>query len=200
MLDFFSLFGIGITAFIASNIDDTFILMLLFSSLRFQTRHIIIGQFIGIGVLIIISALGALIALVLPPFFIALMGLIPIAIGIKRVLEYYERNQTTDTNKTIQDKKRQNLIPFLAVSGITIANGGDDVGVFTPLFAKYNTVGEVSTLVAIFMGLTIVWCGLTYYFVNHPVIATRIKRIGDITTPFVLIGLGLYILADALFI
>lgn len=199
MGDFFSLFGIGITAFIASNIDDTFILMMLFSSLRFQTRHIVIGQFIGIGVLIIISTLGALIALVLPPFFIALLGLIPIAIGIKRLLEH-ERNQTTDTNKTIQDKKRQNLIPFLAVSGITIANGGDDVGVFTPLFAKYNTIVEVSTLVAIFMGLTVVWCALTYYFVNHPVIATRIKRIGDITTPFVLIGLGLYILADALFI
>lgn len=199
MVDFFSLFGIGITAFIASNIDDTFILMMLFSSIRFQTRHIVIGQFIGIGVLIIISTLGALIALVLSPFFIALMGLIPIAIGIKRLLEH-ERNQTTDTNKTIQDKKRQILIPFLAVSGITIANGGDDVGVFTPLFAKYNTIVEVSTLVAIFMGLTVVWCALTYYFVNHPVIATRIKRIGDITTPFVLIGLGLYILADALLI
>ena len=97
--------------------------------------------------------------MVLPPFFIALMGIIPIAIGIKRLLEYYERNQTTDTNKTIQDKKRQNLIPFLAVSGITISNGGDDVGVFTPLFAKYNTVGEVSTLVAIFMGLTIFGVG-----------------------------------------
>lgn len=199
MVDFFSLFGIGITAFIASNIDDTFILMMLFSSLRFQTRHIVIGQFIGIGVLIIISTLGALIALVLSPFFIALMGLIPIAIGIKRLLEY-ERNQTTDNNKTIQDKKRQKSIHFLAVSGITIANGGDDVGVFTPLFAKYNTIVEVSTLVAIFMGLTVVWCALTYYFVNHPVIATRINRIGVMTTPFVLIGLGLYILADALFI
>src|SRR5688572_5088452 len=199
MVDFFSLFGIGITAFIASNIDDTFIIMMLFSTLRFQARHIVIGQFIGIVVLIIISTLGALIAFVLPPFFIALMGLIPIAIGIKRLLEY-KRNPITDNNKTIQDKKRQNLIPFLAVSGITIANGGDDVGVFTPLFAKYNTIVEVSTLVAIFMGLTVVWCALTYYFVNHPVIATRIKRIGDITTPFVLIGLGLYILADALFI
>lgn len=199
MVDFFSLFGIGITAFIASNIDDTFILMMLFSSLQFQTRHIVMGQFIGIGVLIIISTLGALIALVLSPFFIALMGLIPIAIGTKRLLKY-ERNQTTDNNKTIQDKKRQKLIPFLAVSGITIANGGDDVGVFTPLFAKYNTIVEVSTLVAIFMGLTVVWCALTYYFVNHPVIATRINRIGVMTTPFVLIGLGLYILADALFI
>lgn len=199
MLDFFGLFGIGIVSFIASNIDDTFVLMLLFSSLRFQTRHIVIGQFIGIGVLTIISALGALIALVLPPFFIALMGLIPIAIGIKRLLEYYERNKRTDTNKNIQDKGK-NLISFLAVSGITIANGGDDVGVFTPLFAKYNTVVEVSTLVAIFMGLTVVWCAFTFYFVNHPVIATRIRRIGDIITPFVLIGLGLYILADAFFV
>jgi cadmium resistance protein CadD (predicted permease) len=199
MLDFFGLFGIGIVSFIASNIDDTFVLMLLFSSLRFQTRHIVIGQFIGIGVLTIISALGALIALVLPPFFIALMGLIPIAIGIKRLLEYYERNKRTDTNKNIQDKGK-NLISFLAVSGITIANGGDDVGVFTPLFAKYNTVVEVSTLVAIFMGLTVVWCAFTFYFVNHPVIATRIRRIGDIITPFVLIGLGLYILTDAFFV
>jgi cadmium resistance protein CadD (predicted permease) len=198
--DFFSLFGIGIAAFIASNIDDTFILILLFSSRSFQTRHIFIGQSLGIGVLIIISALGALIALVLPPFFIALMGFIPIAIGIKRLVEHQERNWITGKNKTFQDNKRQGLIPFLTVSAITISNGGDDIGVFTPLFAKYNTVGEVTTLVTIFMVMTLVWCILTFYLVNHPLIATRIQRFGNIITPFVLMGLGLYILADALFI
>lgn len=200
MSDFFSLFGIGIAAFIASNIDDTFILILLFSSRSFQTRHIFIGQSLGIGVLIIISALGALIALVLPPFFIALMGFIPIAIGIKRLVEHQERNWITGKNKTFQDNKRQGLIPFLTVSAITISNGGDDIGVFTPLFAKYNTVGEVTTLVTIFMVMTLVWCILTFYLVNHPLIATRIQRFGNIITPFVLMGLGLYILADALFI
>jgi len=200
MLDFFNIFGIGIAAFIASNIDDTLILILLFSSLSFQTRHIIIGQFLGIGVLIIISALGALIALVLPPSLIALTGLIPIAIGIKRLLEHQERNSITGKNKTFQYNERQGLIPFLTVSGITISNGGDDIGVFTPLFAKYNTVGEVTTVVTIFMAMTLVWCIITYYFVNHPLIATRIQRFGNIITPFVLIGLGLYILVDALFI
>jgi cadmium resistance protein CadD (predicted permease) len=200
MLDFFTLFGIGIAAFIASNIDDTFILILLFSSLRFQTRHIFIGQFLGIAVLIMISALGSLIAVVLPTFLIALMGLIPIAIGIKRLVELQERNQITGKNKILQDNKRQGFISLLTVSGITISNGGDDIGVFTPLFAKYNTVGEVTTVVTIFMTMTLVWCILTYYFVNHPLIATRIQRIGNIITPFVLIGLGLYILADPLFI
>jgi len=198
MLDLFSLFWIGIAAFIASNLDDTFILIFLFSSLSFQTRHIIIGQSLGIGVLIMISALGALSALALPPFLIALMGLIPIALGVKRLVEHQKR--ITSKNKTFQDNKRQGLIPFLTVSGITISNGGDDIGVFTPLFAKYNTVAEITTLVAIFMAMTLVWCILTFYFVNHPLIATRIQRFGNIITPFVLIGLGLYILADALFI
>jgi cadmium resistance protein CadD (predicted permease) len=198
MLDLFSLFWIGIAAFIASNLDDTFILILLFSSLSFQTRYIIIGQSLGIGVLIMISALGALSVLALPPFLIALMGLIPIALGVKRLVEHQKR--ITSKNKTSQDNKGQGLIPFLTVSGITISNGGDDIGVFTPLFAKYNTVAEITTLVTIFMAMTLVWCILTYYFVNHPLIVTRIQRFGNIITPFVLIGLGLYILADALFI
>jgi cadmium resistance protein CadD (predicted permease) len=198
MLDLFSLFWIGIAAFIASNLDDTFILIFLFSNLSFQTRYIIIGQSLGIGVLIMISALGALSVLALPPFLIALMGLIPIALGVKRLVEHQKR--ITSKNKTFQDNKGQGLIPFLTVSGITISNGGDDIGVFTPLFAKYNTVAEITTLVTIFMAMTLVWCILTYYFVNHPLIVTRIQRFGNIITPFVLIGLGLYILADALFI
>lgn len=200
MLDFFTLFGIGITAFIASNIDDTFILILLFSSLSFQSRHIFIGQFLGIAVLIMISALGSLIALVLPPFLIALLGLIPIAIGIKRLVELQERNKIPRKNKILQDNKRQGFISLLTVIGITVSNGGDDIGIFTPLFAKYNTVGEVTTLVAIFMAMTLVWCIFTYYFVKHPLIGTQVQRFGNIITPFFLVGLGLYILADALFI
>lgn len=200
MLDFFTLFGIGITAFIASNIDDTLILIFLFSSLSFQTRHIFIGQFLGIAVLIMISAVGSLIALVLPPYLVALMGLIPIAIGIKRLFELQGRDQITRKNKIFQDNKMKGFISLLTVSGITISNGGDDIGVFTPLFAKYNTVGEVTTLVTIFMAMTLVWCIFTYYLVKHPLIGTRVQRFGRTITPFVLIGLGLYILVDALFI
>jgi cadmium resistance protein CadD (predicted permease) len=200
MLDFFNLILIGISAFVASNIDDTFILVLLFSSRNFHARQIFIGQFIGIAVLIIISTMGSLISLLLPSFIIGLMGLIPMAIGIKKIVELQQRKPNNDKNKTFQDYKRGNLMPFLTVSAITISNGGDDIGVFTPLFAKYNAVGEVSALVTIFMAMTLVWCILTYYFVNHPLISTRIQRFGNIITPFVLIGLGLYILVDAFFI
>jgi cadmium resistance protein CadD (predicted permease) len=61
-----SLIGIGVTAFVATNIDDIVVLMVFFSSSNFQARHIVIGQYLGIGSLVAISALGLLIALVVP--------------------------------------------------------------------------------------------------------------------------------------
>lgn len=198
--DFFSLLGLGISAFVASNIDDTFILILLFSALNFQIRHIIVGQFAGIGVLIMISALGALIALVVPTYFMALMGLFPIAIGILRLIEYGEKNHIPSEIKSASEFKRGRIIPYFAVSGITISNGGDDLGVFTPLFGKYHTVGDVVVLISIFMGMTLIWCIVTLYLTNHPLIAGRIKHYGYILTPFVLIGIGVYILADSFLI
>lgn len=83
MIDFFALVGVGISAFVATNIDDTFILIMLFSTFSFQARHIFIGQFLGIGILVIISTLGSVVALVMPLFVIGLMGFIPIAMESK---------------------------------------------------------------------------------------------------------------------
>jgi cadmium resistance protein CadD (predicted permease) len=126
---------------------------------------------------------------------------LPVFVNFRiRLVEHQDREWTTSKKKSFQDDKRRSFILLLTVSAITISNGGDDIGVFTPLFARYNTPSEVTTLVIIFMAMTLVWCIITYYFVNHPLIATRIQRFGNIITPFVLIGLGLYILVDALFI
>jgi cadmium resistance protein CadD (predicted permease) len=45
--------------------------------------------------------------------------------------------------------------------------------------------------------MTAVWCITSYYFVNHPLVASRIRHIGNIILPFVLIGLGIYILTES---
>jgi cadmium resistance protein CadD (predicted permease) len=193
-IDLFGLLGIGIGAFVASNIDDTFILIFLFSTVSFQARHVFLGQFLGIATLIMVSALGSLISLVVPPLVIGLLGLVPIVIGIKRLVELRWGDETDQEKVPIRKKS---YMSSLAVAGRTVSNGGDDIGVFTPLFAKYNTLSEVTVLVTILMALTFVWCTITYYLVNHPIIANRIKHLANILTPFVLIGLGVYILADS---
>lgn len=130
MTEPWTLLGIGTGAFIASNIDDTFMLMLLFSSTTLLARDVTIGQFLGIALLVIVSASAALLVLVVPLFVIGLMGFIPIGIGVKRLIEHRQVSRTTKQNKKLESYS------FLSVAGITVANGGDDLGVFTPLFAK----------------------------------------------------------------
>src|SRR5437867_6058366 len=121
------------------------------------------------------------------------MGLIPVAIGIKRLVEYLRRNGIATEYKTFQQNNRQIYIQFLTVSGITILNGGDDIGVFTPIFAKYNTPVEVTILIIIFMAMTLFWCIFTYNFVKHPIIATRTQRFGNILTYRIIHFIGRFI-------
>jgi cadmium resistance protein CadD (predicted permease) len=99
----------------------------------------VLGQYIGIGLLIAISALDSLIALVVPTYIIGLMGIIPIAIGIKNLVEIRKKNKSA-SRQVVQDKKNRSSLSFLAVAAVTFSNGGDNIGVYVPLFSKYNIV------------------------------------------------------------
>jgi cadmium resistance protein CadD (predicted permease) len=196
MIDILGLVAIGVAAFVATNIDDIFVLMMFFSSLTFPVRQVVLGQYIGIGLLIAISVLGSLIALVVPTYIIGLMGIIPIAIGIQNLVEIRKKNKSA-SRQVVQDKKNRSSLSFLAVAAVTFSNGGDNIGVYVPLFSKYNIVSQITTLTAVFIAMTAVWCIISYYFVNHPLVASRIRHIGNIILLFVLIGLGIYILTES---
>lgn len=197
MIDILGLVTIGVAAFVATNIDDIFVLMMFFSSLTFPVRQVVLGQFIGIGLLIAISALGSLISLVVPTYIIGLMGIIPIIIGIKNLVEIRKKNKSPSRQAVQNKKKNRSYFSFLSVAAVTFSNGGDNIGVYVPLFSKYNTVSQITTLTTVFIAMTAVWCTSSYYFMNHPLVASKIRHIGNIILPFVLIGLGIYILTES---
>ena len=195
MVDIIGLIAIGVAAFVATNIDDIFVLMIFFSSLAYSIRQIVLGQYIGIGLLIAISGIGSLIAFVVPTYVIGLMGIVPIAIGIKHLVEV--RRKDNPSRQVVQDKMNKSYLSFLSVAAVTFSNGGDNISVYIPLFSKYNTISEIFALTTVFIAMTAVWCIAAYYFVNHPLIASRIRHTGNIILPFVLIGLGIYVLTDS---
>ncbi len=200
MIDFLSLLGIAVSAFIATNIDDIFVLMLFFSSSKFYKFQVIVGQYLGIGLLIVISAFGSLLALVIPQQIIGLLGLVPISIGIIRLLQLRKHENLAQEHMNEQVKSRwHNHLSMLTVSAVTFSNGGDNIGIYTPLFAKYSSAGEVFLISIIFMMMTGVWCVLAYYLVQHPIIAKRLRKTGHLIFPFVLIGLGIYILTSGFY-
>jgi cadmium resistance protein CadD (predicted permease) len=87
----------------------------------------------------------------------------------------------------------QSQVPYL----LGWAYSSDNIGVYTPLFAKYHAASQITALAVVFMAMTTVWCITAYYLVNHPLVASTIRRIGYNIFPFVLIGLGVYILTTS---
>ena len=212
-MDFSALVGVGIAAFVSTNIDDLLILMAFFATPKFSPFQIVLGQYIGMGSLIVVSLLGLLIALVVPRNLIGLIGLFPIAIGIKELLELHKKSNDDNNNKDneeeeeeekelakrdLQRSKKIAYVPFLTVAAVTFS-GGEEIGIYTSLFATNNEVIHIITLVSVVMVLTGFWCGLANYFVNHSFLADRFRHIAVRLLPFVLIGLGIYILAEAFF-
>src|ERR671920_2074730 len=92
VVDFFGILGIGATAFVATNIDDLLILIAFFANSRYPLPQIIFGQYVGMGALLALGIVGSLIALIVPNNLIGLIGIFPIAIGIKELLELLKKN------------------------------------------------------------------------------------------------------------
>ena len=119
----------------------------------------------------------------------------PIAIGVTKLIKF--RKYDDDSNSKHAIKYSKNNLAFVAVAAVTFSNDGDNIGVYTPLFAKYNSANTIIWLTLVFLTMTAIWCMVAYYLVNHPLVASKIRHIGHIVLPFVLIGLGIYILAKS---
>lgn len=192
--------GIGVVVFASTNIDDIFVLVAFFSDPRLLRRSIVIGQYLGIGVLVLVSALAAMLAFVVPVGWIALFGAVPLVLGLRKLwtlrTDIKGRNEwdlIQDQEPRAEHRLRSQL---LAVAGVTAANGGDNVGVYVPLFA--NSIGAIAIYAFTFAVMTGVWCALGYFLVNNKVLDAPIRRYGHVALPIVLIALGLYILSGAL--
>ncbi|BAY99762.1 cadmium resistance transporter [Tolypothrix tenuis PCC 7101] len=192
----------GITAFVATNLDDLVILTLLFAQANatFRHRHIVIGQYLGFCTLVIASLFGFFGGLILPSHWIGLLGLVPITIGFNRLINT-DNDESSDIESGIEFSNSSIFSSFLSpqaysVAAITIANGSDNVGIYMPLFAN-SAISELLVIIAVFLLLVGVWCYVTYKLTCQSAIATLLTRYGNNFVPFILIGLGVFIILDS---
>ena len=187
-----SLIGLAIVVFASTNIDDAFVLVGFLADKHFRVRDVIIGQYAGVSVICAVSAIAALIALVIPPAYIGLLGLIPIGIGAKKLSNLWcgKEGKEADWHGI---STTGTLGKSLAVAAVTIANGGDNIAVYTALFATRNG-HEGSAMVIVFAVMTSLWCLAAHWLVSHRALGAPIRHHAHRVVPFVLIGLGVLIL------
>ncbi|MEH2036849.1 cadmium resistance transporter [Nostoc sp.] len=198
MSEFVTAITTGAIAFIATNIDDIVILLLFFSQINanFRPRHIVAGQFLGFTVLLILSLPGLFGGLILSKSWIGLLGLLPISIGISSLV-----NREEDSSKEVvaatEKAEASTITSFLSpqsysVAAVTIANGSDNISVYVPLFASCN-LESFLVIIGLFFLLLGVWCYVAYKLINNRVLADVLTHYINYLVPFVLIGLGVFI-------
>jgi cadmium resistance protein CadD (predicted permease) len=182
------LVGLAVVVFASTNIDDVFVLVGFFADKNFRAHDVVIGQYAGITALYMIATIAGLISLVIPPAYIGLLGLVPTAIGIKRLYDLFRKQKTKSPVIGTRGRGRR-----LSVAAVTIANGGDNIAVYTALFATCAGF-DVAIIGIVFAAMTGLWCLTAHWLVNHRTLGVPIRAHAHRVVPLVLIGLGILII------
>lgn len=183
----------AVALFAGTNVDDLIVLTVLFLSSRTTGRprrwEIWAGQYAGIAALVAASALVAAGLAVVPDRWIGLLGLIPLLLGVRALIQTLRSRGDGGPPPAV-------ATTALAVAGVTVANGADNIAVYTPVF---RTIGVTDSLVtnAVFFVLVAVWCAAAARLGAHPRVVAFIERHGHWLVPAVFVAIGLLIILDS---
>lgn len=197
-MDLLATLGLAIVVFASTNVDDVFLLAAFFADPHLRGRAVVLGQLLGIGALVAASAAAAYASLAVPPGYPALLGIVPLVLGLVKAWELRRSADDPDAGQLQAAEaraERRMHSQVLGVAAVTVANGGDNLGVYIPLFAREPRLVPLYALV--FGAMTAVWCLAGWQLVRHRVVGAQLRRYGHVVLPLVLVALGVWILAGA---
>ncbi|MEU4620522.1 cadmium resistance transporter [Actinoplanes sp. NPDC023801] len=186
--------GQAIVLFAVTNIDDIMILALFFAhgaGRRHHTRTIAAGQYLGFAGILVVAVAAASGAALLPERMLPYLGLLPLALGVKAGVQAWRSR-----GRAGEDEQARPATGILDVAAVTFANGGDNIGVYVPVFATAGAAA-VTVYVLVFLVLVGVWVAAGRFFAGRAPVARTLSRWGHVVLPVVLIALGLLILSGA---
>lgn len=182
----------ALLVFISTSIDYLVVLIILFANQGTRgIKSIYIGQYLGTGILVGVSLIAAYFLNYIPQdLMIGFLGLIPLGLGIRSI--FVDEDVDEDS---IGNQIKNNQSQIFAITGLTLAMGGDNLGIYIPYFTGMN-VGQIVIVLAVFIIGIFLLCQLAIRFATIPMIGGIIERYGRIIVPVIFIGLGIYILVE----
>jgi cadmium resistance transport/sequestration family protein len=184
--------GTAAGVFAGTNVDDLVILTVLFLSARAAATprpwQIWLGQYSGITALVLVSGLAALGLTLVPDRWVGLLGLVPIALGVRGLIAAFRRDDG--------DEAPPVAAGALSIAGVTVANGADNIAVYTPMFRTIGP-GDSVVVVLVFAVLVALWCAAGSWLGSHRAVITVVERFGHWIVPGVFILIGVVIIAES---
>jgi cadmium resistance protein CadD (predicted permease) len=178
--------------FAATNIDDAVVLVVLNVASQAgglpKRWEIWAGQYLGFSVILLVSFTAALGLRVVPVEWVGLLGLIPLLLGIRGLLKLIRTRCDRDPDPPVI------ATGLLSVVAVTVANGGDNVALYTPVF-RIIGVADAALTLAVFAVCTALWCLAGQLAVSHQRVVEMLQRSSRWLVPVVFVFLGSYIVA-----
>ena len=157
-------------------IDLLIILMLFFAKVKDKkgVRDIYIGQFLGSGLLILVSLFFAVILHYVPDKrLLGFLGIIPVFLGIKALI-LGDSDGEKMANEKLKDTNQNNLIKTLIF--ITIVScGADNIGLFVPYFISLALPKLLITLI-VFLIMIFLLVFIAQKSVSIPTVGTVLEK------------------------
>jgi cadmium resistance protein CadD (predicted permease) len=180
----------AVVLFAATNADDIVVLTVLSISSRAEGRprrwHIWAGQYAGFAVLIGVSLAAAAGLALVPLHWLWPLGLLPLGLGLARLVTAIRAHRSG------QRASPAVVTGLTGVIGITLANGGDNLSAYIPVF-RTSSAATIAVIVAVFMAGVGVYCLASTRMAGHRAVIQAVQRWGQWAIPVVFIVIGFYI-------
>lgn len=186
--------GLVASAFVATNIDNLLILVVLLGANAKRRSAVLLGYVFSALLVLCVSAIGVALGSLINPGFIGYLGFVPLTLGLYML---YKTLRGRTTSEIDVDTAISNSEPgiWLATFILMFSNSGDSVAVFLPLLAESGRSSMVIILCS-YVVMILLWGGLSYVISGQRELAMRIERSAEKIVPWVMIGVGAYILMD----
>jgi cadmium resistance protein CadD (predicted permease) len=176
--------------FAVTNADDIVVLIVLNVTSRGDGHprnwQIWAGQYAGFTVLIAVSLAAAGGLVLVPTRWLWLLGLLPLGMGLYKLATAIRARWAGEPVSSAV------VTGLTGVIWLTIANGGDNVSVYTPFF-RTSSLADIALTIAVFMAGTALYCVAGSRFAAHHAVTRFIERWGQWIVPAVFILIGVYI-------
>lgn len=183
-------------SFLSTNLDDLFVLMILFMQARGKRDFIsvLFGRYFGTAIIISVAIAGAYGLHIIPEKYIGLLGFVPITLGIKEFICSVRSDKNAAKERLIGylDSSKNNNLLFSAVT-LSVSNGADNIGVYIPLLVDFSKT-QILLFLSVFAVMTILWCFVSACLIGIPSIKNKLQRYKNILVPVIFVSLGIYIL------
>jgi cadmium resistance protein CadD (predicted permease) len=180
-------------AYVATNLDNFILLVSLLGRYRNHTSNVVAGHFSFMLILVFVSFWIGKAADFAPVEYLGLLGIVPISIGAVELIRLRrgKGKVTVAKEKSVDEVQKV----FMATLVSQLGNGADTIVVFGVLFTDSMPSADILIIFTL-AAMAVIFVLVGIYAVRHPALSEWIDRYAYRAMPFVLIIVGIYILAN----